>query len=356
LAVVLTLLVAAGCGRGSGDPDDEAPIIFALLSDRSLLEVSSASGRILRTVQLGPRAPVAGSAGDFLARGPDGSTLFVLLHAATNQGQSVAEVATSTLKVGARHRLPAGISFQSLVVGPRSGRLYLAGNRLGKRAAGAPVLLVLEPGSGAVVERMTIRPTQGRDWLVLDAAVSSDERHAAVSYHGDDTTGADLISLAGQPRRCIDRTPDYAGCMSLHGGVVFGGHGLLAATGEGPLIELALDGRVLRRWRTRLPRNHLMALAVDGRGRVAATVGSCGYTGGVSVIELDSGRTTVIGYPRTVCGEIVAFAEAELLAVARNALPVPQGTPSAIEFVDVGKRRIVRRTPARTDVIALVAT
>jgi len=74
------------------------------------------------------------------------------------------------------------------------------------------------------------------------------------------------------------------------------------------------------------------------------------------MISLDSGMTKVVGYPDEVCGEAVSFVEPELLAVGRNMVPVPQGTPSEIDFVDVGTRRIVRRTPTRSDIVALLAS
>lgn len=311
---------------------------------------------MLGSVQLGPRSPLAAAVGDYLARSGDASRLFVLVPATRQSVQSVIELAPSTLKVERRYRLPTGILFRSLQIGPRSGRLYVVGNRGTARKIGPPVMLVLDPDSGAVLGRLTVRPARGRQWYVLDAAVSSDEQYVAVSYHGSDTTGADWIRLSERPEICADRTPAYAACLELHGAVAFRGHDLLVTTGEGPLVELALDGRVVRRWPAKLPRNHLTHFTLDNRSPRAVVLGSCGYTGGVSMISLDSGMTKVVGYPDEVCGEAVSFVEPELLAVGRNMVPVPQGTPSEIDFVDVGTRRIVRRTPTRSDIVALLAS
>jgi hypothetical protein len=62
----------------------------------------------------------------------------------------------------------------------------------------------------------------------------------------------------------------------------------------------------------------------------------------------------VIGYPETICGEAASFITPNVLAVARNSVPVPWGTRSEIDVVDLGRGRIVRRTSTRSDVVALV--
>lgn len=330
--------------------------MFALLSDRALLKVSTKDGRVLGSVQLGTRAPVAAAVGDFIAASSDAKRLFVLVPAAERDGQSIIELSSATLKIRQRFSLPAGIVFRSLQTGPRSGRLYVVGNRGTNRNVDAPVLLVLDPNSGAVLDRLIVRPARGRDWYVGDAAISSDERYLAVSYHGTDTTGADWIRLSEAPEVCPDRTPAYLACLGLHGDVAFREHNLVATTGEGPLVERARDDRLVRSWPPKLPRNHLTHFTLDNPSRRAVVLGSCGYAGGISVISLDSASTKVIGYPEKLCGEAASFAEPELLAVARNALPVPQGTASKIDFVDLGTGRIVRHTPTRSDVVALLAS
>lgn len=158
----------------------------------------------MRTVRLGARSPVAGSVSHFLAMSVDGKTLFALVPAARGEPQSVVELAAATLEVERRHPLPAGIVLRGLELGPRSGRLYLLGNRGG---LGAPVLVVLDPSDGAVLDRMTIRPARGRDWYVLDGAVSADEQYLAVSYHGEDTTGPTGSGSPSVPRHASIAPP-----------------------------------------------------------------------------------------------------------------------------------------------------
>jgi hypothetical protein len=355
-AVALGTAVAiGGCGGQSRDPPPARPPVFALLSDRLLLKVSSTSGRPLASAQLGARSPVAAAVGDYLSLSADARRLFVLIPATRRDAQSVVELDPATLAVKQRYPLPAGSVFASLEIGLRSGRLYVAGNRGTDRNLGAPVVLVLEPSSGAVLQRLTVRLARGGQWSVFDAAVSSDEQHLAVSYHGTDTTGADWIRLGAAPRTCADRTPAHAACLALpHGAIAFRGHDLVATTGEGPLVELRLDGHRLQSWAPNLPRNHVMHVTLDSRGRRAVVPGSCGYTGGLSVIDLHSGTATVIGYPDAVCGEAAAFVDPELVAVARNAVPTPEAAPSEISFVDLAARRIVRSTATRSDIVALL--
>jgi hypothetical protein len=354
--LVGAVVAATGCGGDSIERSSARPFVFALLSDRGLLKVSATDGRVLRSIRLGTRAPPAGAVSDFIAPSRDPKRLFVLVPAAGRDRQSIVELDSATLKIQQRFPLPAGMVFRSLQTGPRSGRLYVLGNRGTDRNVNAPILLVLDQNSGAIADPIIIRPAHGRDWYVTDAAISSDERYLAVSYHGPDTTGADWISLSEAPKVCSDRTPAYLACIRLHGDIAFREHHLVATTGEGPLVERNLDGRLARSWRPKVPRNHLTHFTFDTPSGRAVVLGSCGYTGGLSVISLDSVSAKVIGYPKKVCGEAASFVQAGLLAVARNALPVPQGAVSQIDFVDLDAGRILRHTPTRSDVVALVAS
>jgi hypothetical protein len=75
-----------------------------------------------------------------------------------------------------------------------------------------------------------------------------------------------------------------------------------------------------------------MEIGVDGSRGLIYAIGSCGYTGGLSVIDIGSGRIHLIGPPNAgpdgICGERVVVANGGLLAVARTARPEPN--PSAV--------------------------
>jgi len=98
-----------------------------------------------------------------------------------------------------------------------------------------------------------------------------------------------------------------------------------------------------------------MEFAVSEDGREASVIGSCGYAGGLSLVDLTSGEHRVLGREsKAICGERVAYA-GPLLAVARNAFPVPQGLPAAISLVDRESGTVVRSLPTPTEAVDLAA-
>jgi hypothetical protein len=137
----------AGVGRRRG-----AHVLF-LLADRRLLAASVRTGVVVASVTLGPASPTP-DVGRFLALSRDRGTLFALVPWTPETHQVVVELDPATLRIRARLRLPPGLAFRSLVVGPESGRLYVFGNRPARRKTPAPedaVVIVLDPASGAVL-------------------------------------------------------------------------------------------------------------------------------------------------------------------------------------------------------------
>jgi hypothetical protein len=326
-------------------------ILVALLADRRLVEVSPESGRVLARASVGVAAPSAAATGAYIAAPQSGKRFFVLVPYAGGRKQDVQEIAASDLTTLRSYRLPGGIVFRSLETSRDGKRLYVLGNRGEANQIGAPMLAVIDTASGRLLAKTTLRASAGRHWLVFDAALSADGNLLAVSYHGPDTTGADWLRLNQISKRCTDRTPPAVACLSLHGEVAFRGHDIVATTGEGPLVERTLRDRLVRSWASKLPRNHLTRLALDASAKRAAVIGGCDYTGGLSVISLVTGATTRIGYPEKVCGEEVVFVDEHIVAVARNALSVPNGAPSRIDLVDVRRRLIDRRIATASDVL-----
>jgi hypothetical protein len=215
-----------------------------------------------------------------------------------------------------------------------------------------------------VLSTWNVRRADGRFWWVLDAAVSEDERRLYVSYHGGCaetdvcTTGADWLDIAGdRARRCQDQTYPYSGCLGrVHGSVAVYEDGVVAATGEGPIIQIDRRGRIARAWKSRIPGNHLMQFALDRKRRLLYAIGSCGYRGGLSRIDLKSGRSRVTGYPSSsssggVCGERIAIGPKSLIAVASNPTPVPQGSPSSLLLVDASTGHLIRSVAAPVETL-----
>jgi hypothetical protein len=309
--------------------------VFSLLASNKL-SAFSPTGKVLGRLSLGPapRRGLAISVGNYLGLSNDRRLLFALeprpASSPPTTPQALTVVSLARLRVVARHALPQGILFRSLTVGPRTGRLYLAGNRFasGTTQLGAQledaVAAVVDPKTGGLLFANTIRAAGEHNRMVLANAISPDERYLFVSYHGYDTTGGDWLSISDNTLdRCSTFVRPNTGCLDFHGSVAAYRGNLLATTGGDNLLNLALDGRVLREWSIGLPRNHLMWMTLDSRRGLVAVAGSCGYSGGLSVINLAHARRTVFDHPsRRLCGERVAWSASSILAIAHNPVPV----------------------------------
>jgi hypothetical protein len=185
--------------------------------------------------------------------------------------------------------------------------VYAFGNLAGEAGAASAVLAVLDPRRGEPATQQTLREAGGHNWEVFDAALNGDENRLVASYHGGCqppavsvcTTGADVFELRqGTLQRCTAPAETNRGCLAeVHGTIALYRGGLVATTGEGPVISVDANGRIRRRWNTGIARNHLMQLALDGGWRRALVIGPCTYSGGLSIIDLVSGRTQVRSYP-----------------------------------------------------------
>jgi hypothetical protein len=182
-------------------------------------------------------------------------------------------------------------------VGPKTGRLYLFGNRPAEEAQGTrddrggqdAVVAVVDAVDGKVQKLETVRESGGRSWIVLRAEVSPQDRYLFSSYHGDDTTGIDWIELTPRSlHRCQKRATAGQGCIPGHGSVQAYGDHLLIATGAPRIDETTRAGQAVRKLDTKLEGNHLMEFAIDVSTDRLYAVGSCGYTGGLSRVSLMS--------------------------------------------------------------------
>jgi hypothetical protein len=339
LAAALVAVPVATGGRG----------VYALLANRELLRVD-ATGHVIARARIGDAEPHAGAVGSYLALGPDRGRLFVLSPPGADDaaGQSLAVLDPVTLRRLGSVALPHGLVFHSLQVGRRTGRIHLAGN-----AGTSASVCVGAPVASPAWRCAVVRRAGRLSWDVLDSALAPDERRLLVTYHGTNTTGADLVSTATLGR-CGER--GAAPCLRLHGRALFRTNDrVLATTGEGPLLELSLAGRRVREWSLGQPGNHLMEFGLSPDGRRAAAVGPCGYAGGLSIVDLAAGTVTVHRYPQTICADRVAFLDRDTVALARNRLPVPQGARARLDLVDLTTGRITARRPTPSEVVDLLA-
>jgi hypothetical protein len=359
---VLGALLLAGCTAESKDvtrpPKHPKNIAFALLVDGRLLRVSLPVGRVGATLLLS-RGSIPAT-GHYLALGGDARTLFALVNRGRGKPDVLVAVAIATGEMRASYELIGDAHFGSIAVGARTGRIYLFGNR--DRSA---VVAVRAPDGGVELARWTARTGRNGNWSVYRGVLSKDERLLYVSYHGPVTSGADVFRVDEQRRvECPTPPKPRLGCFRLvHGNMEPFRDGLVAATGDFGFIQLEPDGTISGRWDAGLEGNHLTEFTLDrGEGRIYA-VGSCGYAGGFSVVDLASDRVRVLvppaSPPAPVCGERITPAPGSLFIVGKIERPEPSpGKRGELLIVDAetGRLRRTISTPAEpVDVLVVPA-
>jgi len=355
-------------------PGSMGDTVFALLADDRLVAVRAHDGTVLaeRALRPAPANTRDRATGHLLARSNDDSTLFALLTDDTGSPDQLVIVDVATTEVRASFPLATdGTQYRSIATGPVTGRLYLFGNR------GADVIMsTVDPISSTTLGTWVAKEGGTHDWLVYQGAVSDDERQVLVSYHGTDTTGIDWFTVtADGPQRCEIAVRPNTGCLRTHGGFILDNGELLAATGTRIIVAVDETGAIKYGLDTYLEGNHLMEFVVDKEvGRLYA-VGSCGYTGGFSVLDIrrDSRPAAVTqdgihlqspppppqvfvpprapDGPRTPvpCGERLTLGANGLVVVGRTEKPVASSNiPGALLFLDGRTGQVIRavRTPS----------
>jgi len=346
-------------------PDLQQSTIYALLFDAQLLAVRR-DGTKMTEISLAPTPPgVEHVTGHYLALAQDRRQLYVLVPGQPQMPDRIAVVDTATGQLQKTFTLGNG-AYHSLAVGTQSGRLYLFGN-----LAGGAIVTLVDPENGAEMATWIAREADGRTWLVYQGAVSADERHLYLAYHGPDTTGIDRFDVAQDGlHRCPPAPYPNSGCFATHGGFALHGDRLLVATGGSVILEMDQAGVVRRGVDTGLAGNHLMEFLVDVPAERLYAVGSCGYAGGFSAVSLRGGgvpatltpqgewRWTATPPPPQVlvppdppmtmvktvpCGERLALGPAGLVVVGKTQVPVPQPNRSgALLLLDTAAGRVVQ--------------
>lgn len=355
-ATCLALLAACTTDHSDNTPKKRQglPTAFALLSDNSVIQIWLGVEAKTRRRVLAPPSPNP-VPGHYFAASKQGHSLFVLTSGGGSRSATLFALDPITLRTKDRYTLPAGVEFRSLAVGPKTGDLYLFGNRAGSRLneVGYPeqdvIVGVINPQDEALTVT-TVRSARGRDWLVYRGVVSADERRLFISYHGSDTTGADFLRISGKRlSRCTVKTRPGQGCIGdVHGNIEAYGAGIVASTGDSHVIlQFDRDGRMTRLWRTKL-RTHLVEFAVDRQSRRLYAIGSCNQSGGLSEIDTLAESARVVVPPSSqsgVCGERLAVSPDAVLALTNIEVPVFPEIPGAVRFINGEKGTLIRSVP-----------
>ena len=281
---------------GGPSPAYAGPAVLAMLgAERSrtmdfeqphvnrLLRISLRTGEVERERLLGARlVPERGQdlfllnrAGiDVLAATPDRRTVLALVREAEQGGDSVAVLDPVTLELRCTHALPNDVSYLGLMLG-RSGRFYAYGTRRAEPPSRRDAVLTIgDARTGRLAPTRTLRHAAtgesrgGRDWFAYAATLTPDERRLAVSFHGSDTTGADLYRVSPESR--IDHVGGRpqggrTDIGTVHGEVAVSGGSFIGTNAEHGLVRLDRAGRVTRRIPV-TPPSHLMDFASEAGG------------------------------------------------------------------------------------------
>ncbi len=353
---VLLVLGASACNwpnsRGEEVNAPSSGTAIALLADNELLRYSLQNGAILGSARLGPNPEDVRGVAHVMAFDRQLNSLVVLVTVDGPGQNQIAFIDPGTLRVTALRSVAVPeVPYRGLAVGPRSGRIYLFGDRsvgpdMGP-TRGPPsdaAITVMNPQASAIISNMTVKVSYGLDWRVYNGALSDQEDRIYLSYHGPDTTGIDEFTLAGV-RVCASSQDPSVACISGHGGFQFFHGSILVATG-GPEIRLINPaGKIERTFNTKLNSDHLMEFGVSTVFNRLYAVGSCGYTPGMASIDLNGGHVFTPPAASGICGERVVSA-GRLLIVQRLRVPVPHTSePGALVLVDEKGGSILRRIP-----------
>jgi hypothetical protein len=357
-------------------------MVFALLADNELVALTIADGVVRAQYRVGatPASDDLRYTGHYMALSNDRRRLFVLAPGAPGRADRVAVVDVGTSKLLASYMIgDVGGIFHALAVGPSTGRIYLFGDR-----SGDAVVTVLNAESGADPAHWIARKADGYNWWPYEGAVSDDEQALYIRYHGMDTTGVDrFMILADGLQRCPPPKRANDGCIVGHGGFRLYGDAIVTGTGEGMLLLENVTGTIQSAYDTGLG-GHQMEFVVDSPTSRLYTVKSCGYSGGVSTVNLTAGGTYTLtkygeikwlltpappenlaapqpGTPFVTvpCGERLAPSPDSWLVVGKTARPVPNvGNPGALTILDAFTAKVLRSfaTPSESMDVLVVAT
>jgi hypothetical protein len=341
-AAVVVIAAAFGLAACSGSEDvaSEAPTLCpALAGDggtpRQLaLVVLDDAGRLTRygipdgrpgAVRqfADPQAPGPAGArlelmGRLLAPLPGDQGIVMLQRNAAPARDVVLMLEARTLRPRCRFPLPKGIRYRA--VATTQDRVFAFGNRATGDGRKSALYSFIEPGSAAW-ETHVVRH-QSQDWFVQWGAASPDGQSAILTYHGADTTGADLVRLE-ESADGVSGRPKYIG--EVHGAAEPNGDAFIATNGS-DLIRL--DGAMTATEPIEVPADgvHLMHFALNAAGS-AAYVSSCGNTPSVHRLDIetrDLRRTRTGDY----CGEVLGVVGDRYAALGATRVD-PAGFPTS---------------------------
>jgi len=346
------------------------PMVFVLLVNNHLEAVRGTTGAVISDRVLAPAPAPKWRAfrGYYLALSRDRKFLYALVLTQPPARDQLAVVDVATTRVERRYALAGGIVFRSVAVGPVSGRIYLFGNR-----AGNVVVTVLDPRTGAALSTRTVRRGHGARWVIYRGLVWSNERELFINYWRGGGIGIDAVSLpSGRLHGC--RTLQV-GCFASEGlNIEQYGIRLVveSQTARHAFVELSANGDLYKTIPIHMTGDpHTGDWDIDRTTGRLYQVGSCGYTGGLAVLDLKTGSSRMLDPPgtpgagvpvtgnndRTVCGERISAGSRSLVVIGKTEYVYPVLQHKAVLLLVNGRTgKVLHRVRTSTDPMDLITS
>ena len=209
----------------------------------------------------------------------------------------------------------------------------------------------------------------GGDYQIYEVQVTADEQRVYYSYTGGllSLAGMDWVDISGQrATTCLPLAADQACVPGLAGFLVRGNDVFITTANDQPsgaIDHYGLDGGLKDHIELGLLSGFLEDFAVGPDGNHLYLFGSCGYSGGMAVLDLATMKTIVIvqaepahAPPTSLpCGQSSTFVSGTLIALGHVGRLLPSDAAGQILFVDSSTGRVVRSVPVPSEPIAVVA-
>jgi hypothetical protein len=324
LAIVAAAVGLVGCSEDEGEQPEARslcpaverqpapparPGIIVLDDAGGLTRFSVPGAEAVTTRRFPPPPEVPGLAGArlglpgrYLANAPSGKEIVMLQRDAAPARDKLAILDAGTLRPRCRFILPGGNRYRA--VATTDDRMIAFGNRPAGEKNNAALYTVIDPAGGSPQTRV-VRPPRN-DWFVQSGAVAENGRDLILSYHGSDTTGADLVRLDDPDRKPV-------GVFAVHGAAEAVGDSFIATTGSGLVRVDATSGKA-QELDPRAEDVHLMSFALDEQGS-AAYVSACGDPPSVNRLDLATGELRVAP-SGDECGDLLGVMSGRYAALA----------------------------------------